>query len=691
MIEDDPREAELVRDLLSGVRGMAFDVTYEERLKPGVERLTRDGADVVLLDFKLPDGSGLAAFNQVRAAAPTVPVIIVTNMEDETLAIEAVGQGAQDYLLKRDLDTGLLGRAIRYAMERARAERALRESEERFSLAVRGANDGLWDWDLAGQTIYFAPRWARILNHEPDEIQPRVDEWFERVHPDDAPGFRDALDEHLAGKTRHFSYEYRIRTKHNGWVWVLSRGLAVRDESGRPTRMAGSLTDISARKRAEEQLRYDAVHDTLTGLPNRTLFLDRLGLLLQRYRRNRDAGFAVLCFDVDRFKNVNDSLGHEAGDALLCRIAERFGTLLRSGDTLARLGGDEFAILLSDVTDLVEAIHVGERARGLLEETFRVNGNEVFTSASVGIAGSDRAYERPEEILRDAEIAMYRAKARGASTCEVFDPHMHRRVVALLQLEQDLRRAIMNKEFIVHYQPIVSVCNRRITGFEALVRWKRPGRGLVPPESFIGVAEETGLMAPIGWWVLEEACRQTRRWQDVYVMDPPIGVSVNVSGKLFVEDDMVGRVIAVLEKTGLPPECLRLEITENVIMNHGDGAIGKLAELRALGVQLHIDDFGTGYSSLSYLQSFRYDSLKIDRSFVRGLGGAGNGEAIVQTLVALGDLLEMNVIAEGVETAEQFRQLHAMSCPQAQGYWIARPMDGVQADRILAEGPVWNA
>ncbi len=689
LIEDNLEEAELIRAMLGKSRRETLQVEHVTRLQEGLTRLQTGPVDVVLLDFSLPDSSGLASFEKTREVAPHVPIVILTNMDDEETALKAVREGAQDYLVKRQVDNELLLHSIRYAIERMRAENALWESEERYALAVNGANDGLWDWNLKSGTAYFSARWKSLLGYTEEEIGNDIDEWFSRVHADDSVALQKALGAHLDGQEPHFEHEHRVRCKDGSSIWVLSRGLAVRDAAGKPTRIAGSLTDISARKRAQEQLLHDALYDALTQLPNRTLFLDHLGLSMDQARRRKNSTVAVLFMDLDRFKTINDSLGHSVGDELLVEMARRLTHFLRPGDTVARLGGDEFAVLLNDVHGAGDATRVAERIQELIREKIVIGGREVFTCASIGVALSSPGYKRPEEILRDADTAMYRAKAAGRGCYQVFDQTMHRNAVALLKLETELRRAVELKQFVMHYQPIISLEKGRIVGFEGLVRWRHPERGLINPESFIAVAEETGLIVPLGWWVLRQACRHAREWQQLLPSQLPLYVSVNVSGKVVIQPDMFDRVTAILEEAGLPPTSLRLEITENVIMDHGDIALGKLAQFHDLGVQFSVDDFGTGYSSLSYLQRFSYDTLKIDRSFISGMEGKGDTSAIVQTIVALANMLKISVVAEGVETSGQFQRLRQIGCSHAQGFWFCRPVDRAATQALLLHGPVW--
>nr|MDJ0892928.1 bifunctional diguanylate cyclase/phosphodiesterase [Gammaproteobacteria bacterium] len=379
-------------------------------------------------------------------------------------------------------------------------------------------------------------------------------------------------------------------------------------------------------------------------------------------------------------------LGHSIGDELLLAAAKRLQQFLRPGDTLARLGGDEFAILLNDLEGLADAQQVAERIHELLAREFTIGGHEVYTSASIGIALSASHYQRPEEMLRDADLAMYQAKRSGDVAAEVFDSDMHQSAMAVLKLETDLRRAVERQEFVLHYQPIVSLATERIIGFEALLRWQHPERGLLHPEQFIGAAEETGLIVPICWLGLHEACLQLREWQYRFPTHPPLSVSINISGKLFLQARMAERVLAALTECGLSPECLHLEITESAMLDHREAALAELRALRQAGIELHVDDFGTGYSSLTYLQRFSYDSLKIDRSFVGNVLRTEETNAIVKAIIALGKMLGMNVIAEGVETREQLLWLREAQCPQGQGFWFSEPLDSAAVGSLLWKG-----
>ena len=583
--------------------------------------------------------------------------------------------------------------------ERRRAETELSESQERYMLATRGANDGIWDWDLRKNSFYFSPRWKQMLGYDEMEIGDAPEEWFSRIHPDDYEKVQLDLNAHLQGVTSHFESEHRMLHKDGQYRWMLTRGLAVRSidlskagptsapQVGPAYRMAGSQTDITARKKAEEQLLHDAFHDALTNLPNRALFMDRLGRAMERFSRRPENAYAVLFLDLDRFKVINDSLGHSMGDQLLLELAGRLSNTLRSSDTAARLGGDEFVILLEDIDSTDAALKVARRLRGMLVQPFDLNGRDAVVTASIGIVLSSAEYVSPEEVLRDADIALYRAKALGKDRAIVFDASLRKHAVDRLEQEGELRAALERGEFWLEYQPIHTLMDDCLTGFEALLRWNSPSRGRIPPADFIPLAEETGLIIPIGEWVLRTACHQLRAWQLAYPQNPPLTINVNISGVQFAHPALHSLVVEVLEETGLEPSCLRLEITESVFMENASQANQILARLRDLGVQIHIDDFGTGYSSLAYLQNYPISSIKIDRSFISRIGANGEtngGAEIVKTILALARDLGMQAVAEGVETEAQAEKLKALKCLYGQGFWIARPADPAQIEATLA-------
>ncbi len=593
--------------------------------------------------------------------------------------------------LEIDDDTGNLAQwaaLLSAAMDRdellvslRQAAETLRRSEERYALAAHGANDGLWDWDATSGRLYISPRWKAILGYTDDEIGSDVEAWFSRVHPDDLPTLRDALTQRVEARQPHFEHEYRMAHKDGRWVWVLSRGVIVVDEKGRPIRLAGSQTDVTARKEAEENLRRSALHDALTGLPNRAFLLDRLDRAIERARGDSRARFAVLFLDLDNFKTLNDSLGHLIGDQLLIQIAQRLCRCLRANDAVARLGGDEFAIIVADIESDDAASTVAERVQEVLRAPFQIGEHRVFTSASVGIALSSERYRRAEDFLRDADTAMYRAKSQGRGRHQLFDGHMHDQAMERLSVEAGLRRALERREFSLHYQPVVALETGEIVGVEALIRWEHPEQGLLTPASFLSIAEESGLIVPISEWVIGAACDQARAWQEELSFSVPIGV--NVPPQQLKDPHLVECVSEHLRRTGLDPSVLGLELVESSLIENRGATVANLEKLRAMGIRISIDDFGTGYSSLSYLKRLPLDALKIDRSFTQGIPDDPNDTAICTTIIAMARSLNLDVVAEGVETPEQAAFLRANGCRKAQGYYFSRALPAAQCLGVL--------
>ena len=616
---------------------------------------------------------------------------VVLTAREETLFASVTGEGRWvPWLLFAAF--GLVAAAALLLVTRVvRGAAALHVSQERYALAVEGANDGIWDRDFVTGVTYFSPRWKDLLGYTPEQVGEDPDEWMTRVHPDDVAGLTAAFDAHLRGDVPSFVSEHRMRHSDGEYRWFLTRGVAIRDRHGKPTRMAGSTSDITIRKSAEELLRRSALHDALTGLPNRALFLDRLSSSLQRSAREPGHRCAVMFLDLDRFKRINDSFSHAVGDELLVALGRRLTAILRPDDTvarggpdgfIARLGGDEFTILVENLDSPDRATEIALRIQRALQEPFQVLDRELFVSTSIGIAVSEPA-ATALELMRNADIAMYDAKRKGAGRWSVFTGEMHRHVLGQIELETELRAVIEERRLRVFYQPVVNLLTGELEGFEALARWPA-GSDEVSPTRFVAIAEDTGLIADLGQLVLDEACERLSDWRRRGVVAPHMTMSVNVSGRqLSHPQRLVGDVETALRRSDLPATCLRLEITESTVISRPERARVALEELARLGVQAEIDDFGTGYASLTVLQSFAGDTLKIDSSFIGTMHeDAGHG-AIVRGIVALAHNLGMHVVAEGIEHPEQLALLRSIGCEFGQGYLFARPADAAALEPTI--------
>ena len=563
----------------------------------------------------------------------------------------------------------------------SRANSALLHSEERFALMESNISDGLWEWDLGRQQVRFSAQWRSIAGLTAEGAHGSPEDWFTRVHADDREALTQAIEASLSGRTARFDHEHRLRHEDGTYRHVACRGIVVRGASRRALRIAGSLTDVTDRVKAQGGA---GSRDPLTGLHKRATFVEGLHQRLTALRQHRGSHFAVLFLDLDRFKVVNDSLGHPVGDELLVAASRRIESSLRDGDALARLGGDEFAVLLNELTDAGQANAIAFRIQESLSAPFSIGGREVFTSASIGIAFSAPHYGDAEEIMRDADTAMYHAKARGKARHELFEADMHAHALDRLSLESDLRCAIKSSDFEVHYQPIVSLASGSCAGFEALVRWKRQGKA-VSPDKFIPIAEELGLIESLGAWVLGEACRSFATWQQRFPESGLECITVNVSTRQLVQQGFVHVVEEAVQKARLKPSALRLEITETTLMDSPHVAAAAIQELRNLGVKVYLDDFGTGYSSLSHLHKLPVDALKIDRSFVRSLL-LPERPAIVESILALARTLDTGVVAEGVENEVQARELARLGCRHAQGFLFSPPVSAQAVEELLASG-----
>jgi len=576
--------------------------------------------------------------------------------------------------------------------EKYLAEKALRESETRYALASRAANDGLWDWKLEDDRIYYSARWKNLLGYDNKEITSDPEEWFSRIDSDYLEEVTQLIQE-VKNKDRYqFEISYRMLHKNGDYRWMLCRGIGVEDEEGKIYRLTGSQTDITKSHSIEEQLRYAALHDKLTGLPNRAFFNQELSKSIDLCR-DEDSNylFAVLFIDLDRFKVVNDSLGHEAGDLLLIDTAQKLQDTIRERDLVARLGGDEFVILLRKINDVRNATAIADRIQNKLAKPVKIKTHEVFVTASIGIALSHQNYDNIEDFLRDADTAMYEAKANGKARYTVFEPAMYQKALKALELDKDLRKAIERNEFELFYQPIVNLTDRKTTGFEALLRWRHPQKGLISPTEIIPIAEETGLIVPIGWWVLRTACQNISQWQKQYKAYRSLKVSVNISPMQFSQIDFIERVTEILRETGLEPQYLQLEITETTIIKNIERANFILQTLKKMGIRVSMDDFGTGYSSLSYLYQLPIDTLKIDRSFLQNVEKDSDKLEVIGTIILLAKNLGMDVIAEGVENDRQMALLLEYYCQYGQGYLFSKPLPkSLATEKLIIADSMFN-
>lgn len=698
LAEDNPEDRAFTASLVAQLPERQYQLEQVESYDAVLKSLVSKHHNVCIISSRLAQLNGLELLHESIFNGYETAIIFLTHDADDLAVFRATGM---ECLRRADLSASLLERAIQYALDRNRllsnlhhvfqekkqltaALEASRKAEERYSLVFQGSNDGIWDWNLETNEVFFSQQWKLMLGYQEHELPDQLDTWLERIHPQDMYSVRREVAAHLDGSTARFESEYRMLHQDGSYRWMLSRGQAKRNGSGRAIRLVGMQTDVTELKRAEEKLVHDALYDTLTGLPNRLSLMERLRHAGDLAKCKLEYLFSVLFVDLDRFKMINDSLGHAIGDELLSAIALRLSGCLRPNDTIARLGGDEFVILLEDVKTQDNVVVIAERILQELSAPFNLGGHEIFTSASIGITFSNTQMNSSEDLLRDADLAMYRAKMQGRGRYEIFDPRMRTSAVALLQMETDLRHALERNELKLYYQPIISLRTNRLIGFEALIRWQHPHEGLVSPDKFVPIAEETGLITPIGWWVLQEACTQMRQWQQQFADWHSLTVNVNLSSKQFTPL-LVEGVRQILADTGLEAQYLKLEITESVLMSHAESATTTLTQLKQLGIQLAIDDFGTGYSSLSYLHRFPIDTVKVDRSFIQKVDVDGEQLAIVRTIITLAWNLGMEVIAEGVETAKQLAQIRSLQCEYAQGYLFSQPLDAKAIETALAQ------
>jgi diguanylate cyclase (GGDEF)-like protein len=671
VVEDNAGDARLVELMLGEAFGREISVLRAGTRAAAAAHLADSAVTCVVLDLGLPDADGVDTVRHLAAWAPAAAIVVLTGADDAATGLAAVEAGAQDYLVKGRSSAETLGRAVRYAVVRKRAEQTLAHAQ-------RIAHLGSWELDVGTDTMIWSEELYRLFGFDPGD-PPSLAALLSRIHREDCAIVEGAIGASRSSLTP-FDVEHRIVLPDGSIRWMHAQGHAHRASSDFPVLVRGTVQDVTAQRLAERALAHQALHDPLTSLPNRALLLDRLTQGLARLGRDGTT-LGVIFLDIDRFKVINDSLGHEAGDEVLVAVAHRLHRLLRQGDTIGRIGGDEFVMLCEGLTGEEEAVAIADRVGHAM--TVPVRSGEVVVSVSAGIAITTSPSVTAETLLRDADAAMYAAKRAGRARSAVFAESMRSATMARLDTEVSLRRAITNGELRVHYQPIVELVSGRTLGHEALVRWQHPEQGLIGPDKFIAIAEETGLIVPLGIWVLGEACRQATRFTSDAHGAAALTMSVNLSGAQLGQPDLVALVAAALRDADLAPERLQLEMTESVLMSDAATTITILRSLTSLGVRLGIDDFGTGYSSLAYLKRFPVSTLKIDRSFVDGLGTDREDAAIASAILSLADALDLSVVAEGVETPEQRACLVELGCLRAQGYLFARPVPASVAQDLL--------
>ncbi|MDH5719652.1 MAG: EAL domain-containing protein [Spirochaetia bacterium] len=691
LVEDEPVTAIMTKKMLDKA-GCNVDVFYNA--EDALDAFIKEPYNIIFSDWILPKMNGIDLCREIRKlGARNTIIIIVTSIDEKDKLQVIVEAGADDYIRKpiefQKLFVRLKFAQQRYAIrkEKNTLEQALRESlealhesEERYALAAKGANDGLWDWNISNETMFFSARWKNMLGYHDSEIKNSINEWYELLHPEDKEQVKLEIERHIIEDTPNFNSEYRIKHKDGSYRWMLSRGLAVKNNRGDVYRMVGSQTDITERKMAEEQIMHDAFHDGLTGLANRTLLIDHIGLAIEKAKRDNKHKFSVMVVDMDRFNIINETFGHSMGDYLLKEISERLKTCMRPGDTIARLGGDEFAILLDDINDKEDASVIAEKIQNILKIPFSVSNEEVYVSASMGISLNKGSEIRPEIPLQEADAAMHIAKKKGASMYHFHSYDKERDTRAKISDQTNLRKALENNELSLNFQPQYNMSDKKIIGSEVLVRWKHPQKGEISPQTFISIAEESGFIYELTDWIIEQACIWYKSWLDKRY---DFTISINFSASQFQREGMVKNFLSILEKYKISPSCFEIEITENMLMGKSENILETLLELKNVGVRFAIDDFGTGYSSLSYLKRFPISVIKIDKSFINGIPSDNENASIVKAIIAIANSLNLSVIAEGVENINQAEFLIENDCKVAQGYYFNRPLTPEKFEKVL--------
>jgi diguanylate cyclase (GGDEF)-like protein/PAS domain S-box-containing protein len=682
LIEDNPGDVRLIREMFNEQGLQNVELKHVERMEDAERCLALRAVDIILLDLGLPDVQGLEAVQRARAAALGVPLVVLSDMDDESMAIQAMQEGAQDYLIKGQIEPRDLVRALRYAVERKIIEEALFEEKERAQVTLDCIGDAVISTDISGNITFLNLAAEKMTGWPLEEVAGRpMSDAFRIVNADNRKAVPSLMATSLEqDQTDNLPLTGVLMHRNGTNIFIEDSVAPIHDHAGLVIGSVLVLRDVSAARAMAEQIAHSAEHDLLTGLPNRLLLNDRIGQAIAFAQRNRDK-VAVLFLDMDGFKHINDSLGHPAGDRLLQCVADRLRDCVRAPDTVSRQGGDEFIVLLQGINQPEDAAVAARRLLKAFAETYSMDRHSLHITTSIGVSLYPDDGTDAETLIKNADTAMYQAKENGRQSYQFFRPEMNVRAVERQSIEEDLRRALERKEFTLYYQPKIDLATSAITGAEALLRWTHPARGSVSPAQFIPIAEDSGLILPIGAWVLGEACRQAREWTQARL---PFGtMAVNVSAIELRSEGFLEGLFSILGETGLDPRVLELELTESALVKNAEVAVSILQSLREKGIRVAVDDFGTGYSSLSYLTRLPLDALKIDQSFVRQIADCLNGTIIVNAIISLGRSLHLRVIAEGVETSEDLAFLRDQKCDEAQGYFFSRPVPAGQFAALL--------
>jgi diguanylate cyclase (GGDEF)-like protein/PAS domain S-box-containing protein len=685
LVEDNPGDARLLREMFDEEGSHNTELTHVECVSEAEKHLADGAFDIIVLDLGLPDAKGLGAVRRTHAAAPRVPLVVLTGLDDESLAAQALQEGAQDYLIKGQIDARGLLRALRYAIERKTMEEALFVEKERAQVTLNSIGDAVVCTDISGNITFLNLVAQKMTGWSLQEATSRpMAEVLQILDASSRETTPNPMDMAVGrNRTVHLPANCILIRRDGFEIPIEDCVSPIHDRDGNATGAVIVFRDVSAARAMALQMTHSAQHDFLTGLPNRMLFNDRVSQAIALAARHLKK-VAVLFLDLDGFKHINDSLGHPIGDKLLQSIARRLVDCVRGSDTVSRQGGDEFVVLLSEMEEPDDAAITARRMLKAVAEAHPIEQHDLHVTTSIGVSVFPDDGLDAETLTKNADTAMYQAKENGRQSYQFFKPAMNVRAVERQSIEESLRRALERQEFALHYQPKINLKTGEISGAEALIRWTHPTRGPVPPGQFIPVAEDCGLILPIGNWVLREACKQARGWVDAGL---PLGtMAVNISAMEFRDENFFEGVMAILQDTGFDPRSLELELTESVLMKRAESTESILRKLRARGVQLAVDDFGTGYSSLSYLRKFPIDALKIDQSFVRQITTAPDETTIVTAVISMGRSLKLRVIAEGVETLKELEFLQAHQCDEAQGYYFSRPVLPEQFAKLLETG-----